>query len=311
MKHYLEALVERFEKKCNTNIKTQLLPFIPESRVRRLEEEAEANNEKPEVGDEAASPIMAGLFSTRSCRPDVSVPTLRLARRVTRWNVADDARLRQYLGYTKGTAGARLRSQLDTKDFATAVLRIWPDADLAGDAGIDGQSSGGYWIEFASQDGSRSRALHWSYSKQFSAGHTQEAEIAAMYDAIHNDGLPLASLLEFLLGRPVVIEVLGDNAAANTAAQKGYVPRLRHLHRSKRIHRPYLGEIFDDEKPQATLLKIETAKQKGDLLTKEMDMARFDECKRILPIVPATCARTAQAMTPVCRHGVCSPPALA
>jgi hypothetical protein len=53
---------------------------------------------------------------------------------------------------------------------------------------------GGYWIELASEDGLRSWALHWSYSKQgFTAGHTQEAEIAAMYDAIRNDGLPLAT----------------------------------------------------------------------------------------------------------------------
>ena len=104
MQHYLEALVERFEKKYKTEIKPQQLPFISESKVRKLEEEAEANNEKPKYDDEAASPIMASLYSASSCRPDVSVPTLRLARRVTRWNVADDAKLRQYLGYLKGTA---------------------------------------------------------------------------------------------------------------------------------------------------------------------------------------------------------------
>ena len=118
--------------------------FLAESKVRRLEEEGEANKTEPKFGDEAASPIMAGLYSARSCRPDLSVPTLRLARRVTRWNVADDAKIQQYLGYIKGTAGARLLSQLDTKDFATAVSRMCPDADHAGDAGIGGQSSGGY-----------------------------------------------------------------------------------------------------------------------------------------------------------------------
>ena len=255
---------------------------------------------------------MGGLYSARSCRPDFSVPTLRLARRVTRWNAADDAKLLQYLGYIKSTAGARLRSQLDTKDFASAVLRIWPDADLAGDAGVDGQSSGGYWVELASEDGLRSWALHWSYSKQgFTAGHTQEAEIAAMYDAIRNDGLPLATLLEFLLCRPVVVEVLGDNAAANTAAEKGYGPRLRHLHRSKRIHLSYLGEIFGGDNPQANILKVDTAHQKGDLLTKEMEKGRFDECKRMLQIIPATSALDVHVKTLVCLHGVCSPPALA
>ena len=87
---------------------------------------------------------MAGLYSARSCRPDLNVSTLRLARRVTRWNASDDARLLHYLGYLKETAGARLKSQLSTKDLHTAVLRIWPDADLAGDPEIDAQSSGGY-----------------------------------------------------------------------------------------------------------------------------------------------------------------------
>ena len=80
-----------------------------------------------------------------------------------------------------------------------------------------------------------------------------------MYDAIRNDGLPLASFLELLFGRPVVVEVLEDNAAAKEAAEKGYGPRLRHLHRSKRVHLSLLGEVFGDENPQATLLKIDTA----------------------------------------------------
>ena len=57
-----------------------------------------------------------------------------------------------------------------------------------------------------------------------------------MYDALRNDGLPLANLLEFLLERPIVVEVMEDNSAAIVAAQKGYGPRLRHLHRLKIIH---------------------------------------------------------------------------
>ena len=93
------------------------------------------------------------------------------------------------------------------------------------------------------------------------------------------DLLPLASLLEFLLERPIVVEVLEDNSAATVAAEKGYGPRLRHLHQSKRIHVSYLGEIFDPENPQATLLKVETSKQKGDIRTKEMEHKRFEECK--------------------------------
>ena len=44
MQTYLEALVEKFEKKYNVEVKPQQLPFLTESKVRRLEEEAEKNN---------------------------------------------------------------------------------------------------------------------------------------------------------------------------------------------------------------------------------------------------------------------------
>ena len=202
---------------------------------------------------------MAGLYSARSCRRDFSVATLRLARRVTRWTLADDEKILRYLGSLKFSASARLKSQLDTNDLKIATLRIWPDADMAGDASEDCHSSGGYFIELASEDGARSWALHWSYSKQgFTAGHTQEAEITALYDSLRNDGLPIASLLEFLLDRPVIVEVLEDNAAVVPAAQNGYGPRLRHLDRTKRIHPSSLGEVFDKENPQAVSLNVET-----------------------------------------------------
>ena len=73
-----------------------------------------------------------------------------------------------------------------------------------------------------------------------------------MYDSLRSDGLPLASLLEFFLERGIVVDVWEDNAAAIVAAREGYSKRLRHLHRTKRIHVGYLGEIFDEENPQAT-----------------------------------------------------------
>ena len=118
-------------------------------------------------------------------------------------------------------------------------------------------------------------------------------------------------MLEFLLYRPVTVEVLEYNAAAIPAAQNGYGPRLRHLHRTKRIHLSYLGEVFDKENPQAEILKVETKLQKGDILTKEMERARFEECKAMLQIVPATCALTARARTLICINGQLLPPAVA
>lgn len=71
--------------------------------------------------------------------------------------------------------------------------------------------------------------------------------------------------------------------------RKGYSPRLRHLHRSKRIHLGYLEETFSGDKPRAHLLKAPSKDQKGDLLTKEMSGPRFEECKQMLGIVPMAC----------------------
>ena len=72
-----------------------------------------------------------------------------------------------------------------------------------------------------------------------------------MYAPIRDNAFPLASLLEWLLQRPITIEVYEDNAAAIVAAKAGYSARLRHLSRPKRIHVGYLGEVFDKEDPQA------------------------------------------------------------
>ena len=91
----------------------------------------------------------------------------------------------------------------------------------------------------------------------------------------------------------------------------GYGGRLRHLHRTKRIHLSYLGETFDPENPQATLLKVETANQKGDLLTKEMERTRFEECKKMIQLIPATCSLTARPRTLICSNGICAMPSVA
>ena len=113
---------------------------------------------------------MAGLYSARSCRPDLNVAILRLARRITRWTLTDDERLLRLLGYMQSHANLGLTSTLSTRDCDDAVLRLWPDADLAGDPTEDARSSSGEWVELASADGQRCFPLHWSYSKQTFTG---------------------------------------------------------------------------------------------------------------------------------------------
>ena len=94
MEQYLLNLVQKFETKYDTVVKPVTTPYLSQTEVRRLE----SKEGEPLYGREAASPIMAGLFSARSARPDLNVATLRLARRIRRWKLVDDARLLRYLG---------------------------------------------------------------------------------------------------------------------------------------------------------------------------------------------------------------------
>ena len=234
MTKYMENLCKGFEEKFGIKLKAASTPFIDQIGMKKI---AEKDEPEARFGQFAASPRMAGLYGARSCRPDLNVAISRMARRITRWTRIDDDRLLRLLGYISSHTNLGLTSTLSTKDHDEAVLRLWPDADLAGDPTEDSRSSSGEFVELASVDGKRCWPLHWSYAKQtFTAGHTQEAEIASMYSTIWDNGFPLASLLEFLLGRPVTIEVFEDNAAAITLAKAGFPGRLRHFTRPKRIH---------------------------------------------------------------------------
>ena len=75
----------------------------------------------------------------------------------------------------------------------------------------------------ASLCGTRSMGIHWGAAKQGSiADSTPAAELASMHDALKSDGLPIADLFEFLLQRPVTLELLEDNTVAIQAAKEGY-----------------------------------------------------------------------------------------
>jgi hypothetical protein len=182
------------------------------------------------------------------------------------------------------SARLALTGKLSTEDRDTAIIRIWPDADLAGDPLEDAKSTSGSWIEVASViDDNRSMPIHWSANKQGGvADSTTVAELDAMHGTLKTDGLPIAALLEFLLGRPVHVEVMEDNTTTMAAANAGYSPKLRYLHRTRRIDLEWLKEVFDDERHK--LVYTESAKQKGDLMTKEFSKPEFEQRKHMLGI---------------------------
>ena len=148
MKAYFEDIVNRFEERMGVAVKSVETPWLDSSAEKRYQQEL---NEGGDYGWMAASPLMAGLYGARSARPDLVIATLQLARRLKKWTKFDDRRLLRYLGYMRWSAAGVLSGTFSTDDLVTAVLRIWPDADLAGDPAEDAKSTSGVWIEVASK----------------------------------------------------------------------------------------------------------------------------------------------------------------
>ena len=278
MPDYFEDMVRRFESRMGIEIKPVDTPWLDAGAEKRHKEEL---SQPGKYGWVAASPLMSGLYGARSCRPDVIIPTIRGSRRITKWTAFDDRRLIRYLGYLRRSAGLALTGSLSTQDLDTAVLRVWPDADLAGEPLEDAKSTSGCWIELASPCGERSMGLHWGAAKQGGvADSTTMAELDSMHTCLKTDALPIASLLEFFLRRPIIMEVKEDNTTAILAAKEGYTPRLRYLHRKRRIDLAWLKEVFDD--PNNKLEHTSSEDQKGDLLTKELPKPEFEKKKSLL-----------------------------
>ena len=119
---------------------------------------------------------------------------------------------------------------------------------------------------------------HWSANKSTTCSDsTTVAELDSLHQTLKNNTLPIASLFEFLMGRPIAVEIMEDNTTAIQAAKDGYTPKLRYLNRTKRIDLEFMKEVL--EHPRHTILYCDSSHQKGDMLTKEMDKKRFEECK--------------------------------
>lgn len=201
--HYHEDMVRQIEERMSVQTRPCDTPWLDAGAEKRYADEMK---EPGLYGFIAASPLMSGLYTARACRPDEVVQSLRLARRICKWTKLDDRKLIRYLGCCRGSAKLALTCSLSTGDLETAVVRFWPDADLAGDQTEDTKSSSGSWVEIASQYCERSMGIHWGMKKHtVTADSTPEAELNSMHTGLKQEALPIAGLVEFLLERHAVL----------------------------------------------------------------------------------------------------------
>ncbi|CAE8628887.1 unnamed protein product [Polarella glacialis] len=183
-----------------------------------------------------------------------------------------------------------MHGALSTKDLTTAVLAMWPDADLGGDLSTT-KSTSGLWLELSSADGLRTWPLGWFSTKQATtSGSTCEAEtstvITAMNTGLRKIVVPMLHLLETVLRRSVKLVCHEDNTQAIIALQKGYPPSLRHLARHNRLSLGFVHEVFHGRNEDGTKMydaevrHAPSATQKGDIMfTTALDRAAFEAAK--------------------------------
>ena len=140
--------------------------------------------------------------------------------------------------------------------------------------------------------------LAWCAKFQGSSStHTCESETVALNEVIKREVIPIQSLMEKLLGRPVEADLYEDNAACITSVTKGYSPAMRYIGRTQKVQLGFLHDVChvesgvdgrgesrgrvvsstDKEDKPITLKKVVTTEQKADIFTKELDKIKFRE----------------------------------
>ena len=189
----------------------------------------------------------------------------------------------------KCSAGLELHGSLSKDDLSTAILVMSPDADLANDLETS-KSTSGLWLELQSACGTRCWPLSWRSKRQGStASSTCEAEVISAATALKAEALPMLDLLEQALGRQIKLLCLEDNTQCIAASNSGYSNALAHLARTERIAHGVLHEVFVEHISGPAEMRHEpTETHKGDMFTKRLDPAPFEEAlKRINLTTPA------------------------
>ena len=275
MEHYFRSAIDDYIKMSGSTLTKVTSPFAP-----RLEKEEldKLLGQDGKMAKNAASLVMKLMYGVRMALPHLCVIVGRLSSQITKWTADSDRRLHRVYCYLHGALHMKLTGCLSTSDIAELKILAWPDADLNGDY-LDTKSTSGFFIEMVGKEG-RGMPLSWGSRKQGSTSqHTAEAEMVSLAACLRNEAIPLQHLVQSILKKPIDLELCEDNAATVISATKGYSPSMRHLPRTQRISVGLINEMINEEprdgEGRISITKVETAKHKGDLFTKELDGQMF------------------------------------
>ena len=223
---YLEAVVKKYMNE--TSVKS--LPWVATPSIDdRIDEDSQQPGKQKAT---AASHLMSIMYLARLCRADLIVTVSFLARRMSKWTVNEDRRLKRLMSHIAHHLDLKLEHKLSTRDRPDAELVYSPDAELGGDI-MTTKATGGFWLELRSKDGSRSWPICWQSKK---ASHTSTATadsetwslVGSHELGLKREVIPILHQIEVSLGRLVMLRGLEDNTQCIAAIQRGYSPALRH-----------------------------------------------------------------------------------
>jgi len=159
-------------------------------------------------------------------------------------------------------------------------LELFADANFCGEP-EDTKSTSGAFLVLAGPN--TLFPIAWASKRQIATSRsTTEAEVAALAMALFQEALPMLSLWEKLLARPVELRVREDNQATITVVKKGYSPKLRHLIRRQKIHLGSMKEVID--KDTVTIEYIRSELQAADIFTKALAPMKWSNALRLLGV---------------------------
>ena len=196
--------------------------------------------------------------------------------------MVEDAALVRVMSYLKSTLDFELTGSLSPDDIHDIEIRLFTDADWAGDASST-KSTNGLWIELYSPSSGRFWGLTWRAWKQTcTSSSTAEAETISLSSGLRSEGYPLQTLVGARLGFVPKVVCQVDNLQAIATVRKGYSKKLKHF---QRTHKCSIGVVHESIRDETCKVDIEhhpTATHKGDLFTKALARCVYvDAVKRI------------------------------
>jgi hypothetical protein len=261
MKSYAQQAVDMYvEISGCKKLRAATTPFCPDGSLTPHDDE-----EHGELADKACAVLMKLLWLGRLARPDLVRAISGLASKVQCWSKNNDKQLYRLICYLNSTLDFYLEGYIGDK-ASDLRLRLYADADFAGDSGDARSTSGGYLVVVGPNS---FFPLSWVSRKQTSVSRsTTESEIVSLAFCVYSEALPMLNLWDLLVGGSCELEVLEDNEATIKIVRNGFSSKLRHVSRTHKVNIAGLKEVLTA--PHVDFKYVGTKEQAADIFTKAL-----------------------------------------